>query len=326
MFASIDQVKEIIAKGAPIIVAGDESLLRSLPKGNWIGGTIPYFMTAAGGQISRTHAMVTEVPEFARSARFQVYDEQSISRIGADSPERGYTILILPAFSPLHHLFALEAPSYEDLFFRAVAGWVAGIHLEDIGKVAPKVFLGATGEALETKGVAMHVELPREYQAKIEIVNPFEQGDGDDIEFPTSGFEASECIIGGKRIAIADCAGRVAFDVRVPLVANYNGTKCNVDIYTLDIPSNKITFFAPVFEGVKYRFAKPMENYLEGFLSALPKDIGPTVFCCNCTHNFLYGKLQGRRLGSLEGPMTFGEIAYQLLNRTLVYVTVSKRK
>jgi hypothetical protein len=92
------------------------------------------------------------------------------------------------------------------------------------------------------------------------------------------------------------------------------------------IDSNKITFFAPVFEGVKYRHAKPVGDYAERFLAAIPKDIGPTVFCCNCVHNFVYGALEGRGTGSLQGPMTFGEIAYQLLNQTLVHVTVSKRK
>ena len=326
MFASIDKVKAIIAKKSPLVVAGDEALLHSLPKGNWIGGTIPYFMTPEGGQISRTHAFVTEVPEFVRSVRIEVYDEKTISRIGTDSPERGYTILILPAFSPLHRLFALEAPSYDHLFFRVVAGWIAGTHLDDVGKIAPKVFAGPTGETLESKGVAMHIELPREYQAKLGIVNPFEQGDGDDIEFPESGFEASECIVGGKRLGIGDYLRRMTFDARVPLVANYNGTKCNVSIRSLDIPGNKITFFAPVFEGVKYRHAKPVRDYAERFLAATPKDIGPIVFSCNCVLNFEYGALEGRRTGSLQGPMTFGEIAYQLLNQTLVHVTLSKRK
>jgi hypothetical protein len=35
-----------------------------------------------------------------------------------------------------------------------------------------------------------------------------------------------------------------------------------------------------------------------------------TAFSCNCVHNFVYGDLQGRRTGTLQGPMTFGEIAY----------------
>jgi hypothetical protein len=326
MFASIDKVKDLVAQKARFIVAGDEALLRTLPRGNWIGGTIPYFMTSEGGQISRSHVFVTEVPAFASNVRVETYDEKTISRIAIDSPERGYTIVILPAFSALHRLFALEAPCYENLFFKVVAGWIAGTHLDEMGKISPKVFAGPTGEMLEAKGVAMHIELPFGYQAKVGIVNPFEQGDGEDIEFPVSGFEASECIVAGKRTSISEYMGRVEFDARLPLVANYNGTKCNVSVRSVDIPGNKMAFFAPVFEGVKYRHAKPVGDYAQRFLATIPKDIGPTVFCCNCVHNFVYGDLEGRRTGTLQGPMTFGEIAYQLLNQTLVHVTVSKHK
>jgi hypothetical protein len=326
MFAPIEKVHELIAGKTPVIVAGDEALLRSLPKGPWIGGTIPYFMTPEGGQISHTHAFVTEVPDFARSVRIEVYDEQTMSRIGADSPENGYTIVVLPAFSGLHRSFALEAPTYDQLFFKVVAGWIAGTHLDDVGSTAPKVFAGPSGEVLESKGVAMHVELPAEYQARIGIVNIFEQGDGDDIEFPATGFEARECIVGGRRTSIADYLGRGEFDCRLPLVANYHGTKCNVTIRSLDLASSTITFFAPVFEGVKYRHAKPIGDYAQRFLAGIPQDIGSTVFCCNCVYNYVFGELEGRRTGTLQGPMTFGEIAYQLLNQTLVHVTLSKRR
>jgi hypothetical protein len=168
--------------------------------------------------------------------------------------------------------------------------------------------------------------LPRGYQAKIGIVNTFEQGHGDDIQFPTTGFEASEVIVEGRRRSVADYFGQAEFDTRLPLVANYHGTKCNVTIRSLDISGSKITFFAPVFESVTYRHAKPIGDYSERFLSAIPEDIGNTVFCCNCIHNYVHGGLEGRRTGSLQGPMTFGEIAYQLLNQTLVYVTLAQRR
>jgi hypothetical protein len=326
MFASIEKVKELIVGKTPVIVAGDEALLRSLPAGPWIGGTIPYFMTPEGGQVSRAQAFVTEVPAFALGVQVATYDEQTISRIGVDSPENGYTILVVPAFSRLHRQFALEAPSFEHLFLKVVAGWIAGTHLDDVGKITPKVFAGPTGEILDAKGVAMHIELPREYQARIGIVNIFEQGDGDEIQFPATGFEASECAVDGRRHSVAAYFGRAGFDTRLPLVANYSGTRCNVSIRSLDIPGNKVTFFAPVFEGVRYRHAKPVGDYAQRFLAAIPQDIGEAVFCCNCVHNYVYGDLEGRRTGTLQGPMTFGEIAYQLLNQTLVHVTLSKRR
>lgn len=46
------------------------------------------------------------------------------------------------------------------------------------------------------------------------------------------------------------------------------------------------------------------------------------MFSCNCTLNFLYSELEGKRTGQLVGPVAFGEIAYQGLNQTLVYLQI----
>jgi hypothetical protein len=48
------------------------------------------------------------------------------------------------------------------------------------------------------------------------------------------------------------------------------------------------------------------------------------MFSCNCILNFLYGELEGKSIGTFTGPVTFGEIAYQLVNQTLVYVKAEK--
>ena len=45
-------------------------------------------------------------------------------------------------------------------------------------------------------------------------------------------------------------------------------------------------------------------------------------FSCNCILNYLYGELEGKVTEGMYGPVTFGEIAYQLLNQTLVYVRI----
>ena len=326
MFTTVETVKHLLAAGKRLILAGDEALLRVLPKGPWIGGTIPYFMTADGGRASREHIFVCEVPEVACDAHLAVYDETSIARVCADSPEHGYTILILPAFSRLHQCFAMDSPRYEQQFFKAVAGWVAGTHLDDMGSKLPKVFAGTTGKALENNAVAMHVELPPQYQARIGIVNIFEQSDGDDIQFPKSGFEANECIVAGKSENVVDYMTRNGLDLRLPLVADFCGTKVNLSVQAIDITRRKVKFFAPVFEGVKYRPAKPVSGYSERFLAAIPATVAQSVFSCNCVLNYLHGQLEGRRTGELQGPMTFGEIAFQLLNQTLVQITLEKRR
>jgi hypothetical protein len=325
MFTTVETVKHLLAAGKRLILAGDEALLRVLPKGPWIGGTIPYFMTADGGCSSREYIFVCEVPEVACGAHVAVYDETSMARVCADSPEHGYTILILPAFTRLHQRFALESPRYEQQFFKTVAGWVAGTHLDDMGTTLPKAFAGTTGEALEDKAVAMHIELPPEYQARIGIVNIFEQSDGDDIQFPRSGFETSDCMVAGKSENVVDYMTRHGLDLRLPLVADFCGTQVNVSIQAIDLTRRKVKFFAPVFEGVKYRLAKPVLGYSERFLAAIPAHVAPPVFSCNCVLNYLHGQLEGRRTGALQGPMTFGEIAFQLLNQTLVQITLEKR-
>ena len=46
------------------------------------------------------------------------------------------------------------------------------------------------------------------------------------------------------------------------------------------------------------------------------------VFSCNCILNYLYGELEGKKTPPYTGPVTFGEVAYQLLNQTLVYCEI----
>jgi hypothetical protein len=324
MFATIHDVRALIASHQTLIVAGEEELLRSLPRGNWIGGTIPYFMTADGGRTSRDGIFVETIPAFARARRAIVYDQKTIPNIGRDADENGYTVLILPAFSAIHQQYALEAPQYESLFLKVIAGWISGIHLDDLGRCSPQIFDGASGQVFGDRGVALHVELPASHRAQIGIVNIFEPGDGDEIKFPQSGFEATSCTINGEPRNFHDYFVASRLEVRLPLVADFCGALINVSIQGLDAKASKVKFYAPVFEGVSYRFAKPVGNYAQRFAEQIPTGIKSPVFTCNCVLNYLYGELEQRRTGNLQGPMTFGEIAYQLLNQTLVHVTVSE--
>ena len=84
-----------------------------------------------------------------------------------------------------------------------------------------------------------------------------------------------------------------------------------------------VQFGAPVFPSVKYYRAKEMPDYAAAFNASLLKlkDI-QAVFACNCLSNFLHGELEGKKLEALFGPVVFGEIAYQMLSQTLVYVTL----
>ena len=55
----------------------------------------------------------------------------------------------------------------------------------------------------------------------------------------------------------------------------------------------------------------------------MPKEInGSILFSCNCILNYQYAELEGEKTKGFTGPVTFGEVAYQLLNQTMVYLTI----
>src|SRR3989442_1685262 len=142
-------------------VAGDERLLARLPRGNWVGGTIPYLMTAEnGGVTTRDSLMVQELVTDERAKpRVNAYDRKTIARVTDDAPANGYTFLMMPAFSEVHLAYGKDAPHFKDLFAHPIVGWVTGIHLNDLGKETPKVFNGKTGEIFADKALEEVLEV-----------------------------------------------------------------------------------------------------------------------------------------------------------------------
>jgi hypothetical protein len=75
-----------------------------------------------------------------------------------------------------------------------------------------------------------------------------------------------------------------------------------------------------------YRPAKPLDDYVRRFPERLSAEHnGEIAFSCNCIFNYLHSKLGGKRTGAFLGPITFGEVAYQLVNQTLAYLIVMDR-
>jgi hypothetical protein len=304
-------------------VSGDERLLARLPRGNWVGGTIPYLMTDdEGGLTTRDLLMVQQLATDERAApKISVYDARTIARITEDALPNGYTVLMIPAFSDVHLAYGKDAPTFKDLFSHPIVGWITGIHLSDLGKEKPKVFNGKTGEVFADKAIACHVSLPAGKAADVEIVNIFERSDGPDIRFETDGFAVTDCSIDGKRTNFARWLTENKVDTQLPLIADYNGALINVSIQSVDKEAGTVALYAPVFTGRTYRLAKPVPDYVQAFRSATAGVSHDVPFACNCVLNFLYGKLEGAHAG-LPGPFTFGEIAFQLLNQTMVYCDV----
>lgn len=317
---------DLISSGGTCCVAGDEAVLRRLPRGTWIGGTIPYFMAERGGTCSREEVFVSTLPGDSRNARIVRHDRSTLPGICREAPDHGFTLLLMPAFSAVLQAFAEEAPTYDEMYLRPLFGWVAGVHMDELGKRSPLVFDGQRGEALGDAALAMHVPLPKTTCVHIDIVNPFEQQAGPVIELDRGGFIVDACHIDGRAANLHDFLAAAKHDIRLPLVADYCGAMVNVSIRQLHPATRQVEFYTPVFQNIQYRPAKPVDDYVAAFDRALASHNvpGELAFACNCALNYLYGGLEGRQL-PMHGPATFGEIAYQLLNQTLVYVSLVDR-
>jgi hypothetical protein len=320
---SLEEVIELIRKGKNLLLAGDEELLKKLPAGKWIGGTIPYFMASEGGIVTSEKILVEEIPSFAEEVVCKSYDIATIKNVYKEGFDNGFSIIIIPASSDSHLSFAINAPDYKDFATKPLIGWISGVLLDDLGKKTPKTFVGSA-ESISDKDVAvMHVKIPEDKYAEISILNLFKQGSGDTFEFPETGFSAKEVLVNGIKQNFAEYALKKELDVRLPLVADYNDTMINISFQSIEEKNKQVIFYAPVFKGVKYKQAAPITDYIKEFTSLIPEnEVHEITFSCNCILNFLYSNLEGKKTGTVTGPITFGEIAYQLLNQTMVSLEI----
>lgn len=319
MLVTVDTAATSIKAGKYLIISGEEALLAQLPPGNWIGGTIPYFMDQQGGTMDKTKVFINELPEQIDEIKIKTYSQDELPSIPKDAYDNGVSFTIIPATSACHVQYAQNAPNYPDMFLHPIIGWISGVHLDELGKKIPKVFNGTDGSAHENAAVVLHGRLPDQLMAKIGIVNVFTPGGLDDIVFEKEGFSVGDCLVNGKKKNFAAYLKEIQADIRLPLVADYSGSLVNVSIQT--VHESTVDLYAPVFTGVRYQLAKKLHNYIDQFNAALPKDVSP-VFSCNCILNYLHSELEGKITKGMYGPITFGEIAYQLLNQTLVYLEI----
>lgn len=324
IFLNLADLTKLVQSGKTLLLAGDEEILRKVPQGNWIGGTIPYFISSEGGVVSRDKVFVTELPDYIQGFAVHHYDEQNVENIYAEAPDHGFSFAIFPATSPVHLSFAINAPNYKNFGLRPLVGWISGVHLSDIGKITPKTVNGLTGEISDKKAIVLRAILPSDRGVDIGIVNIFSQGDGDTLVFKENGFSAKDVLVNGERMNFAEYLLKRKSDIKLPLVADYCGANVNVSFQGIDEKNKTVNFYAPVFQDVQYKQAKPVSDYVKEFISSLPNDASKIFFSCNCILNFLYSELEGKTTGGIVGPITFGEIAYQLLNQTMVYMTIEK--
>ena len=319
MFVSLDQAISLINEGKILHIAADESLLSQLPKGQWIGGTTPYFIAEEGGTLTKDKLFVNEIA-FAEEIKIAVYGKYNIFQIVEDGYDNGLNLIILPFGSEVITKYAKEAPDVEDLLMHPTVGWVSGFDLGTGGQA--KVFDGSTGQAYADKAVVMYIKLADDKSAMINIVNIFEDDKTDPvITFHDNELSISNCKVNGQDVNFAEYIKKKEIDTQMPLVADYNGVFINTSIK--EVMENKVDLYAPVFKGVEYRFATHVSDYAKEFEKRINEaGARSPVFSCNCILNYLYGNLEGHKTPPYAGPVTFGEVAYQLLNQTLVYCEI----
>jgi hypothetical protein len=322
---TVDEASSLIRHGQRLFVSGEEALLRSLPRGEWVGGTIAYFMSEEGGIFSRDRVQVARLPDYVCGTTIKSYTTGTLRHIPADYDPNGFSYIVIPGLSQAHLTFAKDCSSWPGVFNRPLVGWIAGTHLENLGTVGPKVVNGQTGGISDSDAVVMHVALPPGRCANVNIVNLFRQGKGDKITFPHAGFEVTDCRVNGEKLLFSRYLKSRNINVQLPLVADYKGAMVNVSFRSVDADKDEVALYAPVFPGIDYKIAEPVGDYEAEFDRQFEKRGVEPVFTCNCILNYLYAKLEGKKTGKVVGPMTFGEIAYMLLNQTLVYLTFEDR-
>ena len=318
---SVAKTIELIEQDKTLVIAGDQTVLEQLPDGNWIAGTIPYFMTKEGGQYSEEKLFVTDFSEFSVDTIMKIYSTDTIENIVSDSFDNGFTLIIIPALTPVWHKYALESPDWDGLYNNPIVGWVSGVKYENFATKTPKVFIG--NKMFSDNAVAIHFKLPSQKIARLEIINVYEQSDDDEIYFEESGFGNNECLINGKKTNLYEYLNKKGIDETLPLVANYAGANINVGSIW-NKKEKRADLFAPVFPNIPYKIAKSRNiNYSQEFKLQLIKEHGSNiVFSCNCLFNFMNFKLIDKNICDVAGPITFGEIAYHVINQTFVYLII----
>lgn len=321
---TVAEITTLIEEGEYLLVAGDEKLLNELPEGNWIAGTSPYFMTPQGALTTRDKLFVTKLPSYFENIKIKSYDETNIDQVYNDGFDNGVSFIIIPSSSAVHLKFAVGAPNYENFATKPLIGWISGFHLDDMLTATPKVFNGFSSENSSNLAVVMHASLPPTKYAEINIINLFEQGNGDTVEFLEDGFVITDIVVNGAKRNFYEYLKEIKHDLKFPLVANYQGAMINVSYQRLDDEKKIVHLYTPVFRGMEYRHASKIKDYLTEYGKLMPKDdLDSISFSCNCILNYVYSELEGKTTEGVIGPFAFGEVAYQLLNQTLAYLTIN---
>lgn len=317
---------ELIEKDRLLIIAADDSLLKKLPDGNWIGGSNPYMLGEDGGKYSTDQLFIKDFTDVAVNTNIKTYDENDIKNITTDGYGNGLIIAILPSFSQVHLEFGLHAPTFENQFVNPLLGWVSGDTPE---KTLPGVATTYVGSKCFTdKAVALHIELPEEKVGRLEIISVLDPDpNSDELTFDQDGFgNTSVHVNGGKAQDLYEYFESINHVYSLPLMADYSGAKINIG-FIKDEKNKKTLFCAPVYKSTVYKVVtNQTDDYEKEFFKGFEKDKDANIeYSISCIYNYFNFGLEGKPLAKTCATFTWGEIAYQLLNITHVYLVIEDR-
>lgn len=317
-----EEVVGFIKEGKVLVLSADEKMLNDLPKGNWIGGTSSYFMDTEGAVLCTDKIFVDDFTDIATGFKIETYTENSINNIALNTFVNGFIVIVIPTDTEVHSEFALNSLTYKNVFNNPLVGYVAGYDLQRTNeKLSSYVYNGLNQDKITDQAIALHIELPKNKIARAEILNiDTIDKSSPKIQFPRTGFLQSECLIDGKLSNIAEYFNKINYD-GLPIIANNNGALINKDIKNISADAKEVSFYSPIFNDETYFLVNNVDDYQKVFEKRLQIEELDVPYSCLCVSFYLRGNLNGKKINT-EAVFTFGEIAFQLLNKTVVYLEI----
>jgi len=331
-FFSVAEVNTMIENGDKLLLAGDAPLLSQLSKGNWIAGSCSRFVEKGQNLVTtREKIFVHNVTDIAAQVKFEVYDAKTINSIYDDAFDNGFSVLIMPCFSEVWSEYGLNCSNYSNFANKAVCGWIAvtSLYSEYERNDESLVFSGIDGKSHNNSGVVMHIGVAADKYAEIHVFSPFKPDTDDVIIFEENGQQFESALINGVKQNLRqyllsrqiDRSRDAGAGSRKCLAGDYAGFIMNVAIaHETEADKDKyVSFGAPVYKDIPYRLANMDNMSYENEKKVFDGDI---VCSFTCITNFAYPGVFRNHLAQMNGPFTYGEVAYFLLNHATVYVTV----
>ena len=313
MLYNIKQVIELIKQKRVLVLAGPEALLNELPAGSFIGGSCYYFINKGTGERLNDRIFVYDLTDYIKNYKILTYNDNTLKEIYTDAFRHGFSYIIVPFKGTAHTELAANLPDYVDFASKPLYGFVSGVVWEHLSENRAVVVSGLNKFISNEDAVVLHVELPENMYAEVDIIDPFEPDATIECRFPETSFIINEAYVNNECVNFATFLKENKKDLRFPLMCSEFGAKVNVSF--IELKNRTVVMASPVFKGATYYFAKVVNNYGLLFKEKIEK---APAFSCNCILNYQYMGLHKTIISNhLDGPTTFGEIAYRLLNQTL---------